>query len=73
MYEDHYAYEQRAERLRDYAPQISHSAALMQARFEAHGLGQLRPGTPSVPAVDAPQASAPNDSTESIQPDPSQA
>lgn len=42
MEEDFYAYEQRAERLRDYDPGLSQASALMQARFEAHGSGSSR-------------------------------
>ena len=42
MEEDFYAYEQRAERLRDYDPDLSQASALMQARFEAHGSGSSR-------------------------------
>ena len=41
MEEDFYAYEQRAERLRDYDPDLRETSALMQARFEAHGSGPL--------------------------------
>jgi len=44
MEEDFYAYEQRAERLRDYSPDLSETSALMQARFEAHGSGASRMG-----------------------------
>ena len=42
MEEDFYAYEQRAERLRDYNPDLSEASALMQARFGAHGSGVSR-------------------------------
>ncbi len=42
MEEDFYAYEQRAERLRDYDPGLSKGSALMQARLEAHGSGSCR-------------------------------
>ncbi len=44
MEEDFYAYEQRAERLRDYNPDLSEASALMQARFEAHGSGASQMG-----------------------------
>lgn len=63
MHEDHYAYEQRAERLRDYAPQISHASALMQARFEAHGIGAGHPRpTQEAEQPDTPTAEEPNPS-----------
>lgn len=66
IHEDHYAYEQRAERLQDYAPQISRSAALMQARFEAHDLGKPRPPASAEP--DAARASGSNDTLSTQQP-----
>ena len=44
MEEDFYAYEQRAERLRDFNPDLSEASALMQARFEVHGSGASRMG-----------------------------
>lgn len=56
IYEDHYGYQQRAERLQDYAPQVSRSTALMQARFEAHGLGKPLPAPPS--SASEPDATA---------------
>ena len=59
MEEDFYAYEQRAERLRDYDPDLSEASALMQARFEAHGSGSCRE-TAKIAEPSAIRLSAPN-------------
>ncbi|MBC2592818.1 hypothetical protein H5P28_00945 [Ruficoccus amylovorans] len=59
MEEDFYAYEQRAERLRDYDPDLSEASALMQARFEAHGSGSCRKAAKTVESS-ATRLPAPN-------------
>ncbi len=60
MEEDYYAYEQRAERLRDYDPDLRETSALMQARFEAHGSGSSRKAAkaiePSATRLPAPNS-----------------
>jgi hypothetical protein len=66
MEEDFYAYEQRAERLRDYDPDLSESSALMQARFEAHGSGPLsRAAKTNEPSPTPPPSTDNNPSSKS--------
>ena len=60
MEEDFYAYEQRAERLRDYDPNLSEASALMQARFEAHGSGSPRKAAKAIEPSATPQPATNN-------------
>ena len=55
MEEDFYAYEQRAERLRDYDPDLNQASALMQARLEAHGSGSSQNAAKTVEPSATPQ------------------